>query len=80
MENTRSRVSEGELSQGKKPAESEDSIKKCHDDRIENNSPEKEHSSQSKRKEERTLGDSNNLIVVKEEFTPMAYIKKGAMV
>lgn len=55
MENTRSRVLEGELSQGKKPAESEDSIKKGHDDRIKNNCQEKEHSSQSKRKEERTL-------------------------
>lgn len=41
------RVLEGELSQGRKPAEIEDSIKKSHDDRIENNCQEKEHSFQS---------------------------------
>lgn len=41
---------------------------------------EKEYYSQSKKKEEKTLGDANKLIVVKEEFTLMAYIQKGAKV
>lgn len=37
---------------------------------------EKEHSSESKRKEKRTPGDAQKLVVLEGELIPMAFIQK----